>query len=540
MSIELDNQWEPQRDRWGRPLIVPPGGGKAVGYTRATTVAKTLDDEGSLTAWAQRMTAAGLARRPDLLALIGAKLDPNGDIPVAAKQQVQQLCDQAKEAAAASSAANLGTALHGYTEQYDLGNTPHALPEQFRADIDAYRRAVEPFEVLAVEQFVVLDDLEIAGTLDRLWRLPDGRVVIADLKTGQNLDYSWRSISVQLAIYAAGQRYRDGLRSPLWFDGKVDTDTGIVIHLPVGRGECYLYEVDLRAGWVALQHSMWARDWRKRRDLHAPFVPVPASANPSAREAAPAPTHAARASRGPSQPQGATPGRDALTARVRRIMGTDGGKAWLRNNWPAGIPTLKASDTHTPEQLETISNALDGAERDLGLGFRSDEITAPAITEQVSPAPVIRPDWRRPADGRKLGEKANQQLRDSVGHLEQPVKALVVAWLRDAQACGRPIVIDKQHTERSRAVIGCMVAAARWLDTHLDGDEEYLKLVVGAALDTDAAAFPITALGAAFASLTRTEADALALIIEQACDGAAVPVTFDDSGTPRLRLDTAA
>ena len=56
---------EPKRDRWGRPLIVPPDGGKAVPYTRCTTIADTLDERRALEAWMQRQVAVGLAMRPE-------------------------------------------------------------------------------------------------------------------------------------------------------------------------------------------------------------------------------------------------------------------------------------------------------------------------------------------------------------------------------------------------------------------------------------------------------------------------------------------
>lgn len=42
--IALDPTDAVRRDRWGRYLVVPPDGGKPVGYTRATTVAKALDE----------------------------------------------------------------------------------------------------------------------------------------------------------------------------------------------------------------------------------------------------------------------------------------------------------------------------------------------------------------------------------------------------------------------------------------------------------------------------------------------------------------
>ena len=58
---------EVPRDRYGRPMIVPPKGGKPVPYTRTTTVAGSLDDGTALVAWKLRMAAAGLTLRPDLL-----------------------------------------------------------------------------------------------------------------------------------------------------------------------------------------------------------------------------------------------------------------------------------------------------------------------------------------------------------------------------------------------------------------------------------------------------------------------------------------
>ena len=55
------------RDRWGRPLIIPPEGGEPVPYNRASGVGKTLDDLNNLMAWKARKVAEGLVRRPDLL-----------------------------------------------------------------------------------------------------------------------------------------------------------------------------------------------------------------------------------------------------------------------------------------------------------------------------------------------------------------------------------------------------------------------------------------------------------------------------------------
>jgi hypothetical protein len=39
--------------------------------------------------------------------------------------------------------------------------------------------------------------------------------------------------------------------------------TAIVAHLPVGGKECFVYDVDIRAGWEATKLCAEVRDWRK-------------------------------------------------------------------------------------------------------------------------------------------------------------------------------------------------------------------------------------------------------------------------------------
>src|SRR5690554_2297101 len=93
---------EVNRDRWGRPLVVPPDGGEPVPYTRATTLAGTLDDLYGLMAWKQRQTALGLADRPDLRLAVTAHRDD--------KRRLDAICEEAMQAAASTAAATTGTA----------------------------------------------------------------------------------------------------------------------------------------------------------------------------------------------------------------------------------------------------------------------------------------------------------------------------------------------------------------------------------------------------------------------------------------------
>lgn len=241
-----------QRDRWGRPLITPPGGDKPIAYTRVTTLAKTLEEQSALAAWKQRMTLIGVTVAPHIALAAAAARDD--------KAKLNDLAEQALTAAQAGAKAEIGTALHKLCERLDLGEEVGPYPQEYAADIDAYRAATAGIKWLGVEQFIVLDDLLVAGTADRIGRLPDGRIVIADIKTG-SIDYGGLSIAIQLACYANGVAYdvATGQRTPL----DVDTETGVVVHLPSGSGTCTLHDVDLYAGWDAAVESVKVRDLRK-------------------------------------------------------------------------------------------------------------------------------------------------------------------------------------------------------------------------------------------------------------------------------------
>jgi len=126
--------------------IVPRDGGKAVKHARVTTVAGTLDSTEGLTKWKMRMVAIGLAARPDLMALV-AVTNPSQ------KWVLNRACDDAKEAAAASSSANTGTALHTLTERIDAGEKM-VVPPMFRKDLAAYQRAIKKFGVTIDPHFI--------------------------------------------------------------------------------------------------------------------------------------------------------------------------------------------------------------------------------------------------------------------------------------------------------------------------------------------------------------------------------------------------
>lgn len=254
---------EPKRDRWGRPLIPPADGGKPVPYVRVSTLAKELDSKEGLMLWKQRMVALGLGKRPDL-AEMAAVVAPDD------KGKLNEIVKAAMAAAESDKAANTGTVLHALTEQFDRG-TLESIPEHHYRDLDAYEQAMKPLTVIAAEMFVVNDHLQAAGTFDRLVQLPDGRVVVADIKTGKDEPKFPHGVTTQCAIYAHSWRYDIEAEKRLAYlpEAGVSTDVGLLIHLPAGQGRCDLYLLDLTVGWMLAQTAIAVRSVYKDKPITA-------------------------------------------------------------------------------------------------------------------------------------------------------------------------------------------------------------------------------------------------------------------------------
>lgn len=275
MTIALDDLTaaEPKRDRYGRPLIVPRGGGKPKAYTRPTTIADTLDDRYNLEQWKQRQVLLGTVARPDLHAL-AATTAPDD------KKALNKLCEQLMDAAASDKGANMGTAVHAAVEAYNRGTPFNEIPSMFHKDLNAYRSAILRVDGVVdpdhVEQFVVNDWVGAAGTFDMRLYI-DGTWYVADLKTGTSVEWSAKAFAIQLAIYQGHTSIYDWATETHGDPLDLDADRGIIVHLPAGSGECTLHWIDLDAGREALEHALWVRKWRSRKDLLSPVSNVNAT-----------------------------------------------------------------------------------------------------------------------------------------------------------------------------------------------------------------------------------------------------------------------
>jgi hypothetical protein len=254
------------RDGFGRPLVVPPGGGPRVACQRWTTFSSALDDGRSLTNWKLRHGLHNLALRPDLV-FAAAAADPN-EKPRGrgGGSTLSKIADTVLEPT--SAAATIGTTLHALTAKLDCGQKLGVIPEAFRADLAAYEAATTSIDWTAVETFRVHDEWKVAGTADRVGRFGDW-YGIADIKTGKNLDYPTK-FALQLAGYGHSQPYDTvtDTRGPA--ETGLDLARGLIIWLPAGQGRCELHWIDTKKGWEMCELAKRVWDARGVRGLLQP------------------------------------------------------------------------------------------------------------------------------------------------------------------------------------------------------------------------------------------------------------------------------
>ncbi len=331
---------EPDRDRWGRYLIIPDGAKKAEGHTRATTVAGALESRYALEQYGKRQVLLGVAARPDVVTRVQSARPDD-------KQLLNQLVETCEGAAKNDAKANIGSALHAGCETVDLGGT-HSLSPPYDDDIAAWQKTIEASGITIirdlVEQICVLPDHKIAGTFDRIIELGTYRYVL-DLKTG-SVEYSWAKNAVQLAIYAHAATLYDPTTKKHRPMPQVEQDLALIAHLPAGQGRCDLYWLDIRAGWEAFSHSMWAREWQRRDDLHQHWAPGETTEALGAR-------------------------RIGLVARVQTLAFYPGALDRLAACWPKGVPTLQVSNghRHTSLEFDQIDAVLIAVEREFQAPF---------------------------------------------------------------------------------------------------------------------------------------------------------------------------
>ncbi len=277
-----------------------------------TTAAKIPDSTHALDKWKMRNVVVGMATTPALVERAAAHYDE--------RDLLDEIAEEALQAARANEAATRGSAAHRITERHDLAemvvDTPYSIAVRAawdKAIADAGLSMLPQY----VERIVLYPDLMLAGTFDRLaTRRINGERVVVDLKTGENAIKYPHSMAIQMALYAnapiiagkippGGGTTTDFAEMP-----HVNKSVGYVVHMPGDETTVQVHSVDIAAGWEAAQQIVfptWA--WRDRSDLIG--------------------TLKAEAS--------VTPHADNIRARLGILKMVDGARDLVAARWPAGI-----------------------------------------------------------------------------------------------------------------------------------------------------------------------------------------------------------
>jgi len=250
-------------------------------FQRATSLVKKVEtDREALDKWYRRQVAIGMALRDDLVLAVKAIGRPGpGGYTREQKADLNKLSETAFEAAKTTDGGVSGTAVHTLTERVDRGEPVEqvaaGLPATYSLAVRNYAKLIElnDWHVVEIERTVVNDRLNVAGTLDRIYRVDlallgpgtcqhghaphehdkltaaTGQLgVIGDVKTEGE---PWRNglhIGPQLATYSRAER--------MWLpEGRyvdmpcVRQDVAIVVHIDKETGHVKPLFVDLTAGW---------------------------------------------------------------------------------------------------------------------------------------------------------------------------------------------------------------------------------------------------------------------------------------------------
>jgi hypothetical protein len=173
-------------------------------------------------------------------------------------------------------AANRGTEVHALAEELIHGR-PVDVPPELAGHVNSYVRFLDDWqpEPILVERTVAHRKWNYAGTLDSVYRLADGRVVIADIKTSRSGIFA--ETALQLAAYRFAEVYLDddGTERPM-----ADLDIDDIGHGLWIRGDRYdVLPIPCdESVWRAFLHIAYGARWmRDNKGIVGDPLPAPGS-----------------------------------------------------------------------------------------------------------------------------------------------------------------------------------------------------------------------------------------------------------------------
>ncbi|AXN53321.1 hypothetical protein PBI_THONKO_49 [Mycobacterium phage Thonko] len=279
-----------------------PTTGRPTAFSRATTVAKTLDDQSGLEKWRRRMIVARVLdlfdRAEDGDEQARKLLNGLRDTYRTATKvtPIDEALDYIDNSMGGADARELGTCVHAWAEALDCGLVLlRDVPEVVRPHIDAYRAVLARFGLVAVPEYVervVLNDQgeeSVAGQIDRIFRVvATGELVLGDVKTSTSLDYSWLPFGVQVGGVYGWATKMLGLDGKTWEPmPEIRRDFAILMHIPSDQPErAQAITINLWWGGEVLVESIAARQRRREAKVEVPKFAIPSPTDPALRYAA--------------------------------------------------------------------------------------------------------------------------------------------------------------------------------------------------------------------------------------------------------------
>lgn len=579
MATNADTYNERQPDDFqrhphtGAPYVNHPtettknGRPRRVQYGRPSSFGKRIEDATNLQKWAERAVALGAYLDYNLPATDPGLFDELDALPAVhhhldddqARPILDTIAHAAKDAAQANLAAERGTFTHELTEIFDehghwlqrlrAGDALDIPAAAGAALVAAWDQLLDRYglEIDVVEQTVVDDAWQLAGTLDRIatttkrielgdYSIEPNTTVVLDIKTGQLRTHRdghpqyWHGYAVQIASYAQSVPYDVETDQRGEWERYIHQGMALIAHLDVraaldeGEARARLIAVDLQRGRYAGDLCAAAKTWQNSRDVFSSAlgecitVPVGESALDPTPPVTDDGDYVTVVDREVDR-------RQELRTRYERMRANASDTGW-RDTFDRQFAAAQIDATSTCDEIQAALDAIE-----------------PPFDPEPSPSLIGRPQAHVEVepqidDGGPLDDTTRAHLVRVIAGSPKGVRDTVNLWL--AQSVSAGVSFDPRFEPTVRRFE--ITRAALKLATATSGDEQddtCARMIIGLA--TGAAVRSIDfhgSAGAHLGSLTIDEAKRVSDLAD--AFGDTLTLIYREDGTPDIKGDVAA